>query len=344
MKYFVHIILITIAVLAVAPFSYSQIDKKKKDSNHVDTSASYELYKRRWIVDVATGFNSTHLSYTLNYNNLKKVDMIPNTPFVLQTGIHFLGVRLGLTFKLPVNTLNVNEYGKSNYFNLDLAFAIKRVNFAFDIKYFQGFAFLDQQSVDTAFIPTKHGIHPNYATATTGLHMRYFLKKNFNLKAAQGIVGDFKRSTFSPYIYGYIGGISVNNDRNFLLADFQRTDSIDNSNAIQIGSFELGTIPGVAYVYRKDWFQGAALLGFGPLLQVKSYETPTNSRGFLGLSTRTDLMLIVGVQKTKWFLNLSGEFQFRRINIKNIKFQEYFFDVRLVAGYRFKEKPKKNKK
>ena len=320
------------------------IGQKKKLFDLGDTTINYELYKRRWIIDLGTGFNSTHLSYNLKYNNLGKVNMIPNTPFVLQAGVHYLGVRLGLTFKLPVNTLNVSDYGKSNYFNLNLGFAIKRVNFAFDVNYFEGFAYLNQQDADTAAIPSKHGIHPNYNTSTVGLHMRYFFKKGFNFKAMQGTVGDFKRSMLSPYIYGYLGGIGINNSRDYLLADFQRTDSIDNSNATSLSSFELGTIPGLAYVYRKNWFQGAILAGFGPLLQVKAYETPSNNRSFLGLSTRTDLMLVLGIQKTTWFLNLSGEFQFRRINIKNINFQQYYFDVRLSGGYRFKEKPKKIKR
>ena len=343
MRFFVHRILIIGTAFLMPHAVFSQKTNSPVEGTVTDSS-HFELYKRRWIVDLATGFNSTHLSYNLKYNNLGKVNMIPNTPFVLQTGVHYLGVRIGLTFKLPVNTLNVNEYGRSSYFNFDLAFALKRLNFAFDIKYFEGFAFLNQQQIDTAFIPSKHGIHPHYATITSGVHMRYFLKKNFNYKASLGMVGDFKKSTFSPYIYGYIGGTSISNNRDYLLADFQRTDSIDNSNMTQLGAFELGTIPGLAYVYRKNWFQGTIMAGFGPLVQVKSYQTPIHSRGFLGLNTRTDLIVVAGIQQTKWFLNLSGEFQFRRINIKNINFQEYFFDVRLCGGYRFREKERKIKK
>lgn len=309
-----------------------------------DSSIHYNLYKRRWIIDIGTGFNSTHLSYNLKYDGHGKVNMIPNTPFVFQAGVHYLGVRLGLTFKLPVNTLNPKLYGKSNYLNLDLGFAIKRINFAVDINYFKGFAYLNQQAADTVALTEKHGIHPDYTTATVGLHVRYFFRKGFHYKAFQGKVADYKRSSLSPYIYGYLGGIGISNEKNYLLSDFQRTVSEDNSNMNRLGSFELGAIPGLAYVYKKDWFQGGILAGFGPLLQVKSYKTPDNSRGFLGLSTRTDLMLVLGVQKTKWFLNLSGEFQFRRINIKNINFQQYYFDVRLSGGYRFKEKTRKKKK
>lgn len=308
-------------------------------------SLPYRYHKHRFILYGGLGFNSAHMSYNLKYDNHGKVDMVPNNPFLLQVGAAFRGVSLGLTFRLPLYTLSVADYGKTNYFDTRLKFAIKRINFSVDLHSYKGFAYLNQQQKDTAAIPTKHGIHPNYTTTSVAVNMRYFFKKEMHYKSALGIQGNYEKSAWSPYLYGYIGGVAVRNGEDYLLPAFQRTDSLENSNAIGIGAFELGAIPGVAYVYRKNWFQGGIILGFGPLLQVKAFDTRETTRSFVGLNTRTDLQLSLGIQKDNWFMMLNGEFLFRRINIRNINFQEYFFDIRLVTGYRFKEKlPKKKSK
>jgi hypothetical protein len=306
-------------------------------------SLPYSYHKHRFILYGGLGYNSAHMSYNLKYDNHGKVDMVPNNPFLFQMGAAFRGVSLGLTFKLPLYALAVSDYGKTNYFDTRVKFAIKRLNFSIDLHSYQGFAYLNQQVKDTVALATKHGIHPNYTTTSLAVNMRYFFKKEMHYKSALGIQGNYNTSTWSPYLYGFVGGVAVRNGEDYLLPAFQRTDSLENSKAIGLGAFELGAIPGIAYVYRKKWFQGSAILGFGPLLQVKAYDTREVSRGFVGLNTRTDLQLSLGVQKDKWFVLLNSEFLFRRINIRNINFQEYFFYIRLVTGYRFKEKLPKQK-
>jgi hypothetical protein len=307
-------------------------------------SLPYRYQKHRFTLYGGLGFNSTIISYNLKYDNHGKIDLVPNNPFLLEVGAAFRGFSLGLTFRLPFYTLSVKDYGKTNYFDSRFKFAIKRVNFSVDLYTYKGFAYLNQQQKDTVALPNKHGLHPNYNTTSLAVNMRYFFKKEMHYKSVLGIHGYYEKPTWSPYLYGYIGGINVRNGGDYLLPDFQRTDSLENSNAIRIGAFELGAIPGFAYVYRKNWFQGGIILGFGPLLQVKSYETRETSRSFVGLNARTDLQLSLGVQKDKWFMMLNSEFLFRNITIRNIDYQQYLFDIRLVAGLRFKEKlPKKVK-
>jgi hypothetical protein len=228
--------------------------------------------------------------------------------------------------------------------DFNATFTYKKVNFRIELQSYTGFVFLNQRDKDTAFIATKHGYHPDFRTTSLSLNSRYFFKEDFHYKSALGLFGEYKENAWSPYVYGYLGGISVFNDGDYLLPDFARTESVGNSNSIRMNAIDVGLIPGMAFVYRKNWFQATALVGFGPLIQVKNFRTPNNNRGYLGLSNRTDLQLIFGIQKDIWFLQFMTEFKFRRINIRAINFQEYFYDVRLVGGYRFPERTIKLKK
>jgi|GEM_PF-5512489 len=303
----------------------------------------YTLYKKRLIVSVETGFNSSPLSFDLKYGKVKSITFIPNPPLVIKPSISYYGVTLGIGFKLPVNILSTSKYTKTSYFDVGLNFTIKkRIYFGLDFQYYKGFTLLNQGDFDTSkSIRGNNGIYPNLNTVEAGINMRYFFSKKFNYRAALGIQGDYKKSVWSPYIYGYFGGYGVGNNNDIIFPDTLHSKSASNSKARSFSSFEFGVIPGLAGVLRKGWFQGNMILGFGPMIQGKSFASADVSRGFLGLNFRTDMQLSLGVQKDKWFLLLNGNFKFRTIKIAPVTFNQYYYDVRLVAGYRINVKTPK---
>lgn len=303
----------------------------------------YTLYKKRLIISLESGFNSSPLTFGLKYGEVKEVRFTPNPPWIIKPSICYYGVTLRIGFKLPANLLSTKEYTKTSYFDVDLNFAIKRrVYFGFDFQYYKGFTLMNQANYDTSgVIRGNNGIYPNLNTTEAGINVRFFFNKKFNYKAALGIQGDYKTSVFSPYIYGYLGGYGVGNNNNFIFPNALHNESVSISKARNISSFEFGAIPGVAGVFRKGWFQGNMILGFGPLIQTKSYISSEASRGYLGLNLRTDLQLSLGVQKDKWYLLLNSDFKFRTIKINPVKFNQYYYYVRLVAGYRFHVKTPK---
>jgi hypothetical protein len=303
----------------------------------------YTIYKKRLIISLETGFNSSPLSFDLKYGDVKKISFVPNPPWIIKPSISYYGVTLGIGFKLPANLLSTSKYTKTSYFDVALNFAIKkRVYFGLDFQYYKGFTLVNQGDFDTSgVLRSNNGMYPDLNTVEAGINVRYFFSKKFNYKAALGIQGDYKKSVFSPYIYGYLGGYGVGNNNFPVFPNALQDNSASNSKARNISSFEFGVIPGVAGVLRKGWFQGNMIFGFGPMIQGKSYAAAEASRGFLGLDLRTDMQLSLGVQKDKWFLLLNSDFKFRTIKIAPVTFNQYYYDIRLVAGYRIQVKTPK---
>ena len=303
----------------------------------------YTLHKKRLIVSLESGFNSSPLTFDLKYGNVKKISFVPNPPWIIKPSICYYGVTLGIGFKLPANLLSTSKYTKTSYFDVGLNFAIKkRIYFGLDFQYYKGFTLVNQGNFDTSgVIRANNGIYPNFNTVEAGINVRYFFSKKFNYKAALGVQGHYNKSVWSPYIYGYFGGYGVGNNSNFIFPEALHGKSATNSKARNISSFEFGVIPGIAGVLRKGWFQGNMILGFGPLIQAKSFAAAEISRGFLGLNLRTDMQISLGIQKDKWFLLLNSDFKFRTIKINPITFNQYYYDIRIVAGYRIHVKTPK---
>lgn len=304
---------------------------------------NYTVYKKRLIVTMESGFNNSPLEFNFGKGKVKKIKFTPNPPWILKPSISYYGVTLGLGFKLPASLLSTSKYTKTTYFDVGLNFSIKsRAFISLNFKYYKGFTLLNQGDFDTTgILRSNNGIFENLNTTEVNINMRYFLRKQFNYKAALGILGDYKKSDWSPYIYGYLGGYGVaNNQRTIFPLKLQ--DSINaSSNARNISTIELGAIPGMAGVLRKGIFQGNLTVGIGPMFQLKSFKSAKTKRGFLGLNFRTDLQLSAGIQKNNWFVLLNGNFEYRRIKISAITFNQYFYEARLIVGYRFKVKTPK---
>lgn len=308
-----------------------------------DTSARFISYKKRFTLMLASGFNSSPFSFDLKYGKINKVDFIPNPPLVIKPAFSYYGVTLGVGIKLPVNILSTSKYTKTTYFDIGLNFAIKnRLYFDIGFQYYKGFTLLHQGDFDkTGELRNNNGIYPNLNTTETSISMRYFFFKKYNYRAALGILGEHTKSALSPYLYGYFGAYGVGNNQSSIFP-FALQDSINtNSKARTISAFEFGAIPGFAGVLRKKWFQGNLLIGIGPLIQSKAFNTGGLNRSFSGLNWRTDMQLNLGIQHSSWFLFLNGDMKFRSIDINKIKFNQSYYDIRLIGGYRFKVKTPK---
>ena len=90
----------------------------------------------------------------------------------------------------------------------------------------------------------------------------------------------------------------------------------------------------------KNW-QIAGWAGFGPVLQAKYYQFNGDFRGFLGLAPRYDVRLMGGYTTPKFFLFLVTDFDNKSIRFNELIYRQYFYTVKLVGGYRFPRKEKK---
>jgi hypothetical protein len=117
-----------------------------------------------------------------------------------------------------------------------------------------------------------------------------------------------------------------------LLPNYAQLPEATVSSSRSVGCVEIGAIPGGALVKKFNNIQSTILFGWGPLIQTKWYRGD-NSRAFFGLSSHTDLQLALGYHQKKYFIQIMSEFQFRRINFRQINVQQYYYDVRLFFGY-----------
>jgi hypothetical protein len=292
-------------------------------------STAYRLYKDEVTVYSMTGYNATNFALSPQFGSFKRQRFVLNPPLLLGFGAAYKGVDLLLSFRTPYLLYPASDYGKSDYFDFKLKVPYKKIQWALRIQQYHGFSLVSGQEEWTS-VPI---IYPDLTTFSINLDARYFFREAFNYSAALGFSGEYLSDFLTPYIYAYSGGSRLKNREGTLLPETLHDPAFSISLMDRLGCVELGASPGLAGVKRHQAWQGLMLLGFGPLMQVKWYETPQNQRGFFGLSSRTDLLLSVGYHKSRWFLQVMTEFQFRRINFNQIKTQQYYYDFRIYAGY-----------
>lgn len=313
-----YVIVVFIALLSQLVFSQQD-------------SLKYLHYNNKVTLYALSGYNATNVSLNPRFGDLARQRYMFNPPLLLGFGIVYKGFDLGITRRLPYHLMNTEKYGKSDYFDFKLKYSISRIHLAFRAQKYTGFALLNQQYDDLpnqAHLPLE-----DFSAFSLNLDARYFFKKDFSYKAALGFSGEYLEDVLTPYLYGYTGGSNIKNRNGALLPVYAQDSIASISFSERMGCVEFGAIPGVAMVKRHNNIQATVLLGWGPLIQTKWHAGGISSRAFFGLSSRTDLQWSVGYHKEKWFVQLISEVQFRRMNFKQIRAQQYYYDLRLFYGY-----------
>jgi hypothetical protein len=303
----------------------------------------YTLYKDNITFYTLSGYNSTNIALKPNFNDLGKINYTFNPPLLLGLGFAYKGIDLGITRRIGVHLLNTNKFGKSDYFDFKLRFPIKRIHFAIRLQIYEKFSLRNQQYAPE-ITEEKNLYLSDFSAFSVNIDARFFFKKEFNYRAALGFSGHYNTDFVTPYIYSYIGGsgISHKSEQQGLLPAYAAVPNIDVSRSDLMSCAEMGALPGIAIVKKHQQWQGLLLLGWGPLLQSKSYQTDNKNRSFFGFTTRADLQISIGYHTEHWFAQVMSEFQFRRMNFTQITVQQYYYDLRLYFGYllRVKKHPK----
>ncbi len=295
-------------------------------------SVKYRHYNNKITIYSLTGYNATNVSLNPKYGDYERQRYMLNPPLLLGFGLVYKGIDVGITRRLPYHLMNTSKYGKSDYFDFKFKYSISRLHLAFRAQRYQGFALLNHQYGDS-ISPLPHFPLDNFSTFSLNIDARYFFKKDFSYKAALGFSGEYLEDYITPYIYGYTGGSNIKNAKDALLPAYAQDPIASISYSQRMGCFEFGAIPGVALVKRHKDIQGTILLGWGPLIQTKWHAGGTSARAFFGFSSRTDLQWSLGYHQTKWFVQLISEVQFRRMNFRQIRAQQYYYDLRIFFGY-----------
>lgn len=306
-------------------------------------NAPYALYKDNITFYTLSGYNSTNIAFKPKFSELNKINYTFNPPLLLGFGASYKGIDLGITRRIGAHLLNSKKFGKSDYFDFKLRFPIKRIHFAIRFQLYEKFSLKNQQYAPEIVLD-KNLFLPNFSALSINIDARYFIKKDFNYSAALGFSGHYNVDFFTPYLYSYAGasGIAHRSNLQGLFPGYAVDSGVDISQSDLVSCLEIGALPGIAFVKKHQQWQGLLLLGWGPLIQSRSYQSENNNRSFFGFTSRADLQISIGYHGERWFTQIMSEFQFRRMNFTQVKVQQYYYNLRLYFGYllRVKKHPK----
>lgn len=307
-------------------------------------SVSYTLYKDRVILYSDIGFNSAPFSLKDNYNQgVKKLKYKNNIRAVLGLGIAYKWFAFRLGIGLPGQVKSTKKYGKTKYFDIGVKFPVKQLYFDLDLRNYHGYVLKDEYKWnDSLNTLNPNGIYPNMRSVSASLNVWYFKSKAFKIGAVFGKVGHYNKPVHTYYIKSSVNFFGVTNG-SIPLVPNQLADSSSRQNADVITALDFGVIPGYAYVNRINNWQFSVFGGIGGVVQAKFYSNQGVSRGFLGLAPRLDFRVVGGYTKPKYFVLLSTDFDVKSIKIQELRYNQSFYNIKLIAGVRLKNKKSKQK-
>lgn len=305
----------------------------------------YELYKKKIVLYSDFGYASGPFSIKYNFPEaVKKLKYRNNYKDVLGFGICYKWFSLRLSFALKGTTKSELKYGKTNYFSLGFNFTQKRFFWDVDISSFTGYAIKNAyQWNDTLSPQVPNDIRSSMASFNFAVNSWFFHNKGFKMAAINGKTGHYLKEVKTWYLKSTFNIYGIGNNGDTIIP----TELIDPLNSKTTSSnysaFDMGVIPGYAYVNRINNWQFAGLFGLGGVLQSKFYNVNGLTRGFVGLAPRYDVRFVGGYSVPKYFVFLVTDFDNKSIRYNDLIYRQSFYSVKLVAGVRLNKKEKEKK-
>ncbi len=315
--------------------------------SQVDDSLAYTLYKDKIVLYSDLGFSSSPFHIKDNFlGGFKKIKYKHNQKVILGIGVAYKWFALRLGLALPGTLRPGGKFGNTNYFDLGVAFTIKKTYWDINLRNFEGYAIQDANQWDdslTSFRP--NAIKPKVANFDVSINSWYFKSDEFRMQSVFGRVGEFKRTIGTWYLKSTLNLFGVGNSLDPLVP-YELIDTTETkSSANSITTLDIGVVPGYAYVYRQGFWQASVFAGLGGVIQSKFVSAEGITRGLLGLAPRIDLRFVAGYSKPKYFFWLTTEFDIKSVSHQELKYGGAYHLIRLVGGVRLdkKQKDKKSK-
>lgn len=302
----------------------------------------YKLFKDKVVLYSDLGYASAPFSLKYDYNaSVDKLKYKNNFRTLLGLGVSYKWFALRLGFPLPGNMKPVSRYGKTIPFNLGFDFTVKKTFCDIDFRSYQGYAIKNAKKWnDTLDDLHPNDIRKNTGTASFSINVWYFHDKYFKMKALLGKTGHYEKEVKTWYLKNSMNIFGVGNG-NESIVPVELIDTLNTkTGANVISSFDIGVIPGYAYVNKiKNW-QFSVMAGFGAAVQGKFYVADEVSRGFLGLAPRYDIKIIGGYTVPRYFIFLVTDFDNKSIRFSDFVYRQSFYSIKLVGGIRLDRKDK----
>jgi hypothetical protein len=334
---------IVILLSLISNFVFSQSDTNIKDTIllesklKIDTS-SISSFRNNKVLYADLGFNTAPFSIRFRDALGEKQNLYyrNNLRSVFGFGFSYKWISLRLAVNLPGHLKPVSKFGKTKYIDLGFEFKTKKRFFDIDIHDYRGYAIKHAYKWDSTL---NKSTNPHYISEKTqafsfSVNSWRFFNNKIVLNALRGKTAMYTKKEQSFYLKSTfnIHGIANNSS----LIPTQLVDTLNSkTGAKNLAALDFGILPGYVYVDRINNFQFSGMIGFGPVLQYKSYTTDEIFRSFVGLAPRIDIRLNIGYNVEKYFINLITEFDNKSIRYNDLSYRQTFYMIKLVGGLRF---------
>lgn len=266
----------------------------------------------------------------------EKIILNPNSPVAIGVGFNFKGIGLALGIGLPHTSNNIDKYGKTNRFDVQMSIYSKRIGGDAYFQLYKGYYNANPQD----FMTWEHDYFPkipDMQTISFGANIYYILNhKKFSNKAAYSRTQIQNKSAGSValgYFFNYDESSSPNG---FIPQEYPDSIAAD----FDINSFRYFAT-GVSAGYMYTWvisdhffLNGSLIPGFGfrnIRLTDDTGESDVEKEPHAQLLAR----IAFGYESKHFYAGLSG-----LALIRNIKYKDYEINlgteqVRFTVGKRF---------
>lgn len=300
-------------------------------------------YDERIVVYGETGFASAPFSLSYPFTEVtKKLPYRNNYSPSVGLGFSHQWLSLYFSFSLKGTQRVVSRYGQTKAYNFGGNYQYKNILFEGGFQHYTGYVIKNAYEWnDTLNELKRNDLRPSTRTYNVSFSASYFLKKEFKYTAMHGITADYSRNFGTFFIKPQLSIYGISNNQEAIVP-LELIDTTDSRTAgLSYRTVDIGVIPGYAYVHKLGNWQLGGLAGLGAFIQAKSYELPTKSRGFLGLSPRTDFRFMVGYTQPKYFVFLNGSFENKALRFNKFVYKQTYYSLRITLGYRFNRKIEK---
>jgi len=310
------------------------------------TQLPYTSYRNHPIVFMDFGFSDAPADIKYPFANyVNSISYRHNNKMMLGIGFSHRWFALRVGAALIGNSKPVSQFGKSRYIDIGTQFSVKRVYAEIDFRNYSGYVLRNAYKWDSNYtIANPNNKDEDINVYNLALKMWYLHNKDFRIDPFTGNRGVYNKQVMTWFLAGRIDFYGIRNG----IGPLAPTVLIDSTNsktgAWELSAFETGVIPGYGYVNRIGKFQFGVMAAVGPRLQFKSYRIDSENTSNAAIVARYDFKAIFGYNVPKYFAMVHLEMDNKSIHYSKFKYNQFFLYVKVQAGYRFKEKPPKEKK
>ncbi|MEN9743967.1 MAG: hypothetical protein RLZZ65_1772 [Bacteroidota bacterium] len=291
------------------------------------------------------GYNANPFSLQGSFN--QQVDQLSFknnfSPF-LGLGFAYKWCHLRVGFPIIGNVRSAKKFGQTTQYNFAYDITYKKVWYDFEFKSTFGYALKDAANWDTTLTELQpHLILPKVRSMNFMLNGWYFHNPDFQMNGLLGKRAHYTKEILTWYLKGTVNYFGSANKTGPLIPTQVQDPLLPMMNLNKLQAFDFGVVPGVAYVNRKNNWQIGGWFGLGPVVQIKGYQTPVDSKLLLGLAPRFDFRLMGGYSSDERFFFLATDFDNKSIRYDAFNYRQLYYAVKFVAGYRFANHKKSKK-